>query len=203
MFGTTLNSNADSSRLLVHTNKSIYSTACKSKILKNNLTKAATAATTITPTNTTNNTTAPLLPQYHQDSNTNLNSNYVSSRYLHQSSCYCNTNTNTSSICNCSTRLSDRNLNRSYKADRSLRLSDKSPVFKRNVSTTTTASLFNQPIGTALTKTTASSSSTSCSNINNNTNANVSNTKTFLFNKNNLSPSINKRSNNLVWTFGF
>lgn len=186
MFGATSNSNADSSRFLVHTNKSIYSSACKSKILKNNLSK--TAATT------------SLSSQCHQDA-TQLNSNYVSNRYLQQTTCYCS-NSSINANCSCNIGLGDRNLNRSYKADRSLRLSEKSPVFKRNVSTTTTtnASLFNQPVGTSLTTTTSYSNNNSTLNSQT-TNKNNNNTKTFLFNKNNLSPSINKRSNNLVRTF--
>ena len=176
MFGAT--SHADSSRHLVHTNKSIYSTACKSKILKNSLSKATTAVPS---------------PTY---DNANLNSNYVSSRYLQQttSSCYCgsnnNSNVNSGSNYNCGcVALGDRNLNKSYKADRSLRLSDKSPVFKRNVSTATTASLLNQQVGA----TTATASS--------NSNTTTNNAKTFLFNKNNLSPSNKKRSSNLVRNF--
>jgi len=173
LFGAT--SHADSSRHLVHTNKSIYSTACKSKILKNSLSKATTAA--------------PSPPTY---DNANLNSNYVSSRYLQQTttSCYCgsnnNSNVNSGSNYSCGcVALGDRNLNKSYKADRSLRLSDKSPVFKRNVSTATTASLLNHQVGA----TTATASS--------------NNGKTFLFNKNNLSPSNKKRSSNLVRKFVF
>jgi hypothetical protein len=178
LFGATSNANADSSRQLVHTtNKSIYSTACKSKILKNSLSKATTAVPSSSST-------------YHTHDNANLNSNYVSSRYLQQTttSCYCgNNNVNSGSNYNCGcVALGDRNLNKSYKADRSLRLSDKSPVFKRNVSTTTTASLINQQV-----ETTATASSSS-SNITTN------NAKTFLFNKNNLSPSNKKRSSNLV-----
>ncbi len=189
MFGATSNSNADSSRFLVHTNKSIYSTACKSKILKNNLSKAAASTTT-----------ASLSSQCHQDA-TQLNSNYVSNRYLQQTTCYCS-NSSINANCSCNVGLGDRNLNRSYKADRSLRLSEKSPVFKRNVSTkttTTNASLFNQPVGTSLTTTASYSNNNSTLNSQNTNNNN--NTKTFLFNKNNLSPSINKRSNNLVRTF--